>query len=146
MRSATAVLGGIVAWVVVATVGNFALRAVLPGYAGVEQAMTFTFDMQAGRLVVGALASFAAGFVAARVARGAGRAAWIPTIALVAVFIPVHYRVWTRFPLWYHLVFFASPLVATPAGAGRGKASATALPWSAGEDGIERVRPAKEAS
>jgi hypothetical protein len=117
MRSAAAVLGGIVAWIVVATLGNFALRAVLPGYAGVEQAMTFTFDMQAGRLVVGALASFAAGFVAARVARGEGRAVWILTIVLVAAFIPVHYGLWTRFPLWYHLVFFASLLVATPAGA-----------------------------
>jgi len=118
MRTAAAVLGGIVAWVVAATLGNFALRAVLPGYADVEHSMTFTFDMQAGRLVVGAIASFAAGFAAARIARGAGHAVWILTIGLVAAFIPVHYNLWTRFPLWYHLVFFASLLVATPAGAG----------------------------
>ena len=118
MRTAAAVVGGIVAWVVAATLGNFALRALLPGYAGVEQAMTFTFDMQAGRLVVGAIASLAAGFVAGWIAREAGgRAAWLLAAILVLAFLPVHYGLWARFPLWYHLVFFASLLVATPAGA-----------------------------
>ncbi len=78
MRTVAAVIGGIVAWVVVATLGNFALRALLPSHAGVERAMTFTFDMQTGRLVVGAIAPLAAGLVAAWVARGAGaREAWI---------------------------------------------------------------------
>jgi hypothetical protein len=35
----------------------------------------------------------------------------------VLAFLPVHYGLWTRFPLWYHLVFFASLVVATPVGA-----------------------------
>jgi len=117
MRTAVAVVVGIVAWLVAATLGNFALRALLPGYAGVEQAMTFTFDMQAGRLVVGAIASLAAGFAAALIARGATRAVWILAAVLVLAFLPRHYQLWTRFPPWYHLVFFASLLVATPAGA-----------------------------
>ncbi|HYR01204.1 MAG TPA: hypothetical protein VET86_14255 [Casimicrobiaceae bacterium] len=106
MRTVAAVVGGIVAWVVAATLGNFALRALLPGYAGVEQAMTFTFDMQAGRLVAGWIAREAG-----------GRAAWLLAAILVLAFLPVHYGLWARFPLWYHLVFFASLVVATPAGA-----------------------------
>jgi len=38
-------------------------------------------------------------------------------IVLVALFIPVHYGLWDRFPIWYHLVFFASLIALTPAGA-----------------------------
>ncbi len=117
MRSVAAVIGGLVAWIVLATIGNFVLRALLPGYADVEQAMTFTAGMQAGRLLVGAAASFGAGWAAARIARGAGRVAWALTIVLVVLFVPVHYGLWDRFPLWYHLAFFASLVVATPAGA-----------------------------
>ena len=57
-----------------ATIGNFALR-LMPGYADVERALTFTPGMQAGRLVVGALASLCAGWVATLIARDA-RTAW----------------------------------------------------------------------
>lgn len=117
MRTVAAVIGGVIAWIVVATIGNFALRALLPGYAGVEEAMTFTAGMQAARLLVGAIASFGAGWAAARIAGMFGRAAWALTIVLVVLFVPVHYGLWDRFPLWYHLAFFASLVVATPAGA-----------------------------
>jgi hypothetical protein len=117
MRWVAAVVGGFVAWWVVATVGNFAVRALIPGYADVERAMNFTLDMQVARLVTGALASLVAGWVAARIGRGSSRAVWGLVIALLALFIPVHYGLWDRFPLWYHLVFLASLVVATLAGA-----------------------------
>ena len=117
MRSIAAVVGGFVAWWVVATVGNFAVRALIPGYADVERALNFTLDMQVARLVTGALASLVAGWVAARIARGSGRAVWALVIALLALFIPVHYGMWDRFPPWYHLIFLASLVVATLAGA-----------------------------
>jgi uncharacterized membrane protein YoaK (UPF0700 family) len=89
----------------------------VPGYSEVERAMTFTFGMQVARLASGALASLAAGAVAARIARGDRRAVWALVIALLALFIPVHYGLWERFPLWYHLVFLASLVVVTLAGA-----------------------------
>ena len=38
-------------------------------------------------------------------------------VLLVALFIPVHYALWERFPLWYHLVFFVSLLLMTVLGA-----------------------------
>jgi uncharacterized membrane protein YoaK (UPF0700 family) len=117
MRSIAAVVGGFVAWWVVATVGNFAVRALIPGYADVERAMNFTLDMQVARLVTGALASLVAGWVTARIARGSGRVVWALVIVLLALFIPVHYGLWDRFPPWYHLIFLASLVVATLAGA-----------------------------
>jgi hypothetical protein len=116
MRLIAAVVGGFVAWWVAATVANFAVRALIPGYSDVERAMTFTLDMQVARLVSGALASFVAGWVTARIARGNRRAVWALVIALLALFIPVHYQLWDRFPPWYHLVFLASLVVATLAG------------------------------
>ena len=119
MRTVAAVLGGFVTWWVVATIANFAVRALIPGYADVEHAMTYTFtlNMQVARLVSGALASLVAGWVAARIARGDRRAGWWLVVALLALFIPVHYQLWDHFPVWYHLIFLASLVVATLAGA-----------------------------
>src|SRR5215510_4286583 len=111
MRLIAAVVGGFVVWWVVATIANFALRALMPGYADVERAMTFTLGMQVGRLAVGALASLVAGWVAARIARDGRRAVWALVILLLVFFIPVHYGLWDRFPWWYHLVFLASLVV-----------------------------------
>jgi hypothetical protein len=31
-------------------------------------------------------------------------------ILLIALFIPVHYSLWDRFPIWYHLTFLVSLL------------------------------------
>ena len=36
---------------------------------------------------------------------------------LTALFIPVHYRLWDNFPLWYHLLFLASLFPLTVLGA-----------------------------
>jgi len=49
----------------------------------------------------------------------------------LAAFLPVHYSLWNRFPIWYHLVFLISiiPLVLLGAlmGVGRARASSEAL-------------------
>jgi hypothetical protein len=45
LRSICAVLISVVTWFLVATVGNWLLRAVLPGYAAVEATMSFTFPI-----------------------------------------------------------------------------------------------------
>ncbi len=57
LRAVAGVAGGLIVWVVVATVGNLALRAAWPGYAGVEAAMSFTPAMLLARLVLGAVSS-----------------------------------------------------------------------------------------
>jgi hypothetical protein len=117
LRAVAGVATGLFTWVVVATVGNLLLRAVWPGYAGVEVAMAFTPAMLILRLLLGAFSSLCAGFVAAWIAKRSRGAAKILAGLLLVVFIPVHYELWERFPAWYHLVFLVSLVAATILGA-----------------------------
>jgi hypothetical protein len=117
LRTAGAVAAGLVAWMVVATTCNLVLRAAIPGYAEVEAAMTFTMTMMLLRLLLGALSSFCAGLAAAWVARSNGIAVKLLAGVLLVVFLPVHYTLWERFPIWYHLTFLLSLVVATMLGA-----------------------------
>lgn len=117
LRGLVGVVAGLVAWIVVATLGNLALRYALPGYAEVEKAMTFTLVMLAARLALGALASLGAGVAVAWAGRRNARAVAILAVALFIVFVPVHYRLWPVFPLWYHVTFFVLLITMTFAGA-----------------------------
>jgi len=116
MRAAGAVLGGFVAWAVAATLLNLALRLSWPAYAAVEKQMDFTLLMLIARLILGALASLAAGITTGWISRRKPIATWLLVLALLAVFIPVHISLWAKFPAWYHLVFFASLIVFPPIG------------------------------
>jgi len=51
LRAVAGVSGGLLTWVVVATVGDLLLRAAWPNYAEVEVAMNFTPAMLALRLL-----------------------------------------------------------------------------------------------
>lgn len=102
------VLVGMVVWFVVATVGNFAIRAGFAGYREAEPAMQFTVPMLLARLVLGAVSSVAAGWACGALTRSAPPAAPLFAAVLVIVFIPVHYGLWVQFPLWYHVVFLVS--------------------------------------
>jgi hypothetical protein len=116
-RGAAAIVAGLIAWVVVATVGNLLVRAAMGGYAEVEVAMAFTLGMLLLRLLVGAVASFCAGFVAAWISKRNGTAVKILAGVLLVFFLPVHYRLWDKFALWYHLTFLLSLVVVTMLGA-----------------------------
>jgi hypothetical protein len=102
------VLIGLVVWIVVATVGNFVIRALVFGYAEAEPAMRFTLPMLLARLGLGALSSAAAGFVCAASLRSVPNAVKLLAVVLVILFVPVHYSLWAQFPLWYHVVFLVS--------------------------------------
>ena len=117
MRVIAGLCGGLLAWIVIATVGNLALRLSWPAYVEVEQAMTFTLGMQVARLLLGALASLGAGFVAAWITKGNSRTVRLVAGILFVLFIPVHYWVWDKFPVWYHAVFLASLIVLPLCGA-----------------------------
>jgi hypothetical protein len=112
-RGIGGIAGGLLAWFIVATILNLAMRVSWPAYAAVEASMAFTFGMLAARLAVGGVSSVAAGFVLAWITRRAGRAAVILGVALLVLFLPVHYALWDKFPVWYHAVFLISllPLV-----------------------------------
>ena len=117
LRAIAGIAGGLLAWVVVATVGNRVLRAAWPGYAAVEVAMKFTLAMLLLRLLLGALSSLCAGFFAAWIAKGNRVAVTVLAGLLLIAFIPVHYTLWERFPVWYHLTFLLSLVVTTVLGA-----------------------------
>jgi Na+/H+ antiporter NhaA len=110
-RGIAGVAGGLVVWMLVATLGNLGLRFAWTGYADVEKEMTFTLAMLFGRLAVGAVASFFAGAVVSWIAKRNNRVVAIFAGVLFALFIPVHYELWSRFPLWYHVAFFVSLIV-----------------------------------
>ena len=112
-RSILAFIVGLVVWVLVASVLNRGLRLALGGYAAAEPQMAFTHGMMAARLALGAAASLAAGAVTKVVAPSNARVVWALGVFLLAAFIPVHVRLWTKFPVWYHLVFLGTlvPLV-----------------------------------
>ena len=124
-RQFFAFVAALVTWLLVASLLNRLLRIGLPGYAAAEPAMTFTLSMKWLRLALGALASVSAGYVLAHLAPNARRLPLILGGLLLAAFLPVHYNLWNRFPIWYHLIFLLTivPFVAFGAQLGAGRTS-----------------------
>jgi len=108
LRSILAVIVAVITWFVVATIGNRLLRLALPGYSAVEVAMTFTLTMMIWRLVLGLVSSLVAGFVCALVANRSNLAPKAAAGIMLVLFLPVHYLLWNKFPIWYHLFFLGS--------------------------------------
>ena len=108
-----AFVAGLALWLVVATLLNLGLRAGLAGYALAEPTMSFTLGMKVARLILGALASLAAGAAAGLIAPSRTGLPWVLGAVVLAAFIPVHVQLWGKFPVWYHLVFLGTlvPLV-----------------------------------
>jgi hypothetical protein len=107
IKSILAVIVAVITWFIVATIGNWILRLVLPGYSAVEVSMNFTLTMMICRLILGLVSSLCAGFVCATTARNTVA----PKVAagiMVLLFLPVHYMLWAKFPIWYHLFFLIS--------------------------------------
>ena len=100
-------LAGFVAWFVVVTVIDRGIRFEWHDYAAVYKAMTFTLPMMVARLSESAVSSLVGGYVAGLIGRGR----WAPFLSgaiLLALFVPEHYMLWHRFPIWYHLTFLSS--------------------------------------
>jgi hypothetical protein len=124
LRSILAVIVSVITWFLVATICNFILRAALPGYSAVEVAMTFTLTMMICRLIVGLISSVAAGFVCALIAGRNSLAPKVAAVIMVLLFLPVHYMLWDKFPIWYHLFFLITLAPAMLLGAGLKRAPA----------------------
>jgi len=109
IRASIAVIIGLVVWVICATALDIPLRFAIPGYAAAEPQLQFTLPMMIARLALpGAVPSVAAGLASAWISRGNRRAIAALAIALLAIFLPTHFYVWNKVPLWYHLVFLGS--------------------------------------
>jgi len=112
-RPILAFAAGLVLWVLAIAVLDRGLRIFVIGYAASEPNMSFTLGMLAARLAIAALASLIAGAAARWIAPASAPVPVMLGAALLLSFIPVHARLWSLFPFWYHLVFLGTliPLV-----------------------------------
>ena len=117
LKTIGAVIAALLTWFFVATVLNLALRAWWPHYHEAETAFTFTLAMKIARLLLGAISTLGAGFMAAWIDKGRMTAATLSGIVLLCLFVPGHYMIWYKFPVWYHLTFLLSLLPLTLLGA-----------------------------
>jgi hypothetical protein len=116
LRQIGGAVAGIIVWIAVVIVLNTALRRLWPEYAAVEKAMAFTLPMMIARLSMSGISSVLSGGIAAVLGRDRLKPALIAGIVLLLFFLPVHYSLWSRFPVWYHLTFLSSLVILSVAG------------------------------
>jgi hypothetical protein len=112
-RAILGIVLGLVAWTLIVTVLNWGLRAGIPGYHAAEPAMQFTLPMMIGRLAIATVASLLTGIIIRLIAPQSRLAPWIVGLIAVAIFVPEHVHIWTKFPVWYHAYFLLTlaPLI-----------------------------------
>jgi hypothetical protein len=127
-RTILAFIAGFVGWVLVVSVLDRCLRIVVAGYAAAEPRMAFTLGMMLARLSIAAITSLIAGAVVMAIAPTSPRVPWALGVVLLAVFVPEHVRLWSLFPLWYHLTFLLTLVPLVLLGARLTQAAAAARP------------------
>ena len=104
-RSILACLAGLLTWIVVVTVINRVLRLSLPNYTAAEQTLQFTLGMKWARLLMAIVTSVVSGAVTGWISRSSRWAPLVVGSLVLAMFVPVHISIWSKFPAWYHLTF-----------------------------------------
>jgi len=116
LKGIGALIVALIVWFAVATIVHRLMWLLWPAYAQATPLLTFTLPMKIARLALGALSTL----IAAASARRLSAARWLPLVlgcALLVLFLPEHYRVWNRLPVWYHLTFLCSLIPLTLIGA-----------------------------
>jgi len=116
-RSILACLAGLLTWLVVVSVINRLLRLSLPNYHAAEQTLQFTLGMKWARLVMAIVTSLAAGAVTGWISPSSRWPSWTVSLVVLAMFLPVHIAIWSKFPAWYHLTFLLTIVPAVLIGA-----------------------------
>lgn len=116
-RSILACLAGLLTWIVVVSVINRVLRQSLPNYSAAEHTLQFTLAMKWARLLMAIVTSVAAGAVTGYISRSSRWAPLIVGSVVLAMFLPLHIAIWSKFPAWYHLTFLLTIIPAVLAGA-----------------------------
>jgi hypothetical protein len=116
-RSILACLAGFLTWIVVVMVINGGLRLSVPNYTAAEQTLQFTLGMKWARLLMAIVTSVVAGAVAGGISRSSRWAPLIVGSVVLAMFVPVHIAIWSKFPVWYHLTFLLTIIPAVLVGA-----------------------------
>jgi hypothetical protein len=117
-RIVASVVAGIILWVALAIGIDIAMSQFWPDYVVAKHTYLFTLQMMIARLAESTIALVIASWIAARIAPASRAASWALGIVMLLFFIPVHYSLWDKFPIWYHLYFLTS-LVVIPAIMGR---------------------------
>lgn len=107
LRTIGGAVAGVIVWAITVTLLNLGLRHGWPDYGAVEKAMIFTIPMMGARLLESAIASIVSGWAAASIGKRQ-LSAIIAGVVLLLIFIPIHYSIWDKFPIWYHLTFLIS--------------------------------------
>lgn len=116
VRITLGVIAGVVVWTIVVTACDIVIRKLWPEYAQVEKSLVFTLPMMIMRLSESAACSVLSGFVAALAAKERIKSSLAAGVVLLALFLPVHISIWSKLPVWYHLVFLTSLPVLSLAG------------------------------
>ena len=116
-RSILACLAGLLTWIVVVTVINRVLRLSLPNYTAAEQTLQFTLGMKWARLLMAIVTSLVAGVVTRWISPSSRWAPLIVGSVVLAMFVPLHIAIWSKFPVWYHLTFLLTIIPAVLVGA-----------------------------
>jgi len=116
-RFILACFAGLLTWVVVVTIIDHILRLTLANYTAAEHTLDFTLTMKWARLAMAIVTSLAAGAVT----RWISPSRWAPWVVggvVLALFLPLHISIWSKFPVWYHLAFLLTIIPAVLVGAG----------------------------
>jgi hypothetical protein len=116
-RSILACLAGLLTWIVVVTVINRVLRLSVPNYTAAEQTLQFTLGMKWARLLMAVMTSLVAGAVTRWISPSSRWAPLIVGSVVLAMFVPLHIAIWSKFPVWYHLTFLLTIIPAVLVGA-----------------------------
>ena len=116
-RSILACLAGLLMWIVVVTVINRVLRLSLANYTGAEHTLQFTLGMKWARLLMAIVTSLVAGAVTRWISPSSRWAPLILGSVVLAMFVPLHIAIWSKFPVWYHLTFLLTIIPAVLVGA-----------------------------
>jgi hypothetical protein len=116
-RSVLACFAGLLTWIIVVSLINRLLRLSLPGYTAAEHTLQFALGMKWARLVMAIVTSLAAGAVTGSISPSSRWPAWVVGVVVLAMFLPVHIAIWSKFPAWYHLTFLLTIVPAVLLGA-----------------------------
>ena len=116
-RSVLACLAGLLTWVVVVRVINRMLRLSLPDYTAAEHTLQFTLAMKWARLIMAIVTSVVAGAVTTWISPQSRWTALVVGGVVLAMFLPLHIAIWSKFPVWYHLTFLLTIIPAVLVGA-----------------------------
>lgn len=135
LRIVWGVIAGFLAWLVVWVVSEMSFSAISPEWYGAHQ-RAFTAAIKSGgqfsadatillmQIVLGAIVSVIAGFLAALIARENKRAPLIVGLLLLILGLLKAAMSWPYVPIWYHVIFTAL-LVPMAILGGKLKAAAT---------------------